>query len=256
MALLLLATLVATGPARSYASWTRLPSPSISRKPLRQSSSRRRWRRCPTPPSCLLWKCRSSKGHWQSTSLRPPPTEYGKFLFGSTFSLLLANRGLLQLTHIGNKKCPHTIRCSQNMHLYPLYDMDKPIRIKPICPLMEKFNWWLPSAGCSCNCQVLRYSGAAISESILQCKTSYANACVSLKVTMGKEIQDIMTFGLIHNVMIPGMASGAPRTWSWRLVPNWGRERWPLPTLPTGLRKNLTRSFRLEVEFCLVLNSV
>ena len=67
----------ATGPARSCALWTRSPSPSTSRRPRRQSSSRRRLRRCPTRPCCSLWRCRSVVGCWPSTSLRPPQTGYG-----------------------------------------------------------------------------------------------------------------------------------------------------------------------------------
>jgi len=67
----------ATGLARSCALWTRSPSPSTSRRPQRRSSSRRRWRRCPTRPCCSPWRCRSVAGRWPSTSPRPPPTGYG-----------------------------------------------------------------------------------------------------------------------------------------------------------------------------------
>lgn len=53
----------ATNQAKSCALWTRSPSPSTSRKPQRQNSSKRRWRRCPTLVCCSLWSCRSSREH-------------------------------------------------------------------------------------------------------------------------------------------------------------------------------------------------
>ena len=68
-----------TGPARSCALWTRSPSPSTSRRPLRRNSSRRRWRRCPIPPCCSPWRCRSATGSWRSTYPHPPLTGYGMF---------------------------------------------------------------------------------------------------------------------------------------------------------------------------------
>lgn len=43
---------------------------------------------------------------------------------------------------------------------------------------------------------------------------------------------------------IAGMASEVHPTWSWRLGPNWERERSHWPTSPTGSRRNWIRSFR------------
>ncbi|CAB1344878.1 unnamed protein product [Coregonus sp. 'balchen'] len=67
----------AASPVRSCASWTRSPSPSTSRRPPRRSSSRRRWRRCPTRPCCSPWRYRSSEARWPSTSHPHPLTGYG-----------------------------------------------------------------------------------------------------------------------------------------------------------------------------------